>query len=37
MVQKNPALTRLIPSGKGIGEEVIYQNSTWETIKKEFS
>lgn len=33
----NPAQTRLIASGRGIVEEVISENGTWETLKKEFS
>ncbi|MBD2186353.1 zeta toxin family protein [Aerosakkonema funiforme] len=33
----NPAETCLIASGRGIIEEVIYENSTWGNIKKVFS
>ena len=33
----NPAEIRLIASGRGIVEEVISENVTWDSIKKEFS
>ncbi|MFB2936121.1 zeta toxin family protein [Aerosakkonemataceae cyanobacterium BLCC-F154] len=33
----NPAEIRLIASGKGIVEEVISENGTWDSIKREFS
>ncbi|MCL1470734.1 zeta toxin family protein [Argonema antarcticum] len=33
----DPAKTRLIASGRGIVEEVISENGTWQSIKKEFS
>jgi len=33
----NPAEIRLIASGRGIVEEVVSENGTWDSIKREFS